>query len=144
MTLSSILGLGHNRNNHLNTRQLDILLLLFELLPLYFFKAIEMTALTEHRSFLSDILTRQYERRRLIDPGHTFLPQPSVTGHTPRDDTFGEASGQAVAGPSKRRIVNYVQEEETVRNDLSGWYVQSGEFGSNYIHGAAEKEICEE
>lgn len=103
-----------------------------------------MAALTEHRSFLSDILTRQYDRRKLIDPGYTFPSQPSVTGYSPRLDNGNDDDRQPVAGPSKRRIVNYVQEEETVRNDLSGWYVQSGEFGSNHIHGAAEHEICEE
>jgi mRNA (2'-O-methyladenosine-N6-)-methyltransferase len=40
--------------------------------------------------------------------------------------------------------VNYVEEEETVRNDLTERYVQSGEFGSNYILGAGDTEICEE
>jgi mRNA (2'-O-methyladenosine-N6-)-methyltransferase len=100
-----------------------------------------MAALIEHRSFLSDILSRQYDRRRLIDPDHAFQSQPAVTGYLPRQDDLRD---EMVAGPSKRRIVNYVKEEETVRNDLSGWYVQSGEFGSNHIHGAAEHEICEE
>ena len=104
-----------------------------------------MTALAEHRSFLSHILTRQYDRRKLIDPTHAFQQQPSITGYSARhDDSRDVDDGQPVAGPSKRSIVNYVQEEETVRNDLSGWYVQSGEFGSNHIHGADEHEICEE
>lgn len=105
-----------------------------------------MTTLVQHRSFLSDILTRQHDRRRHIDPGHTFDPQPEITGYEPG---HGIASGSGEdgtgeAGPSKRHITNYVSEEETVRNDLSGLYVQSGEFGSNHIFGANDKEICEE
>lgn len=95
-----------------------------------------MTTVSDHRSFLSDVLTRQYDRRRLIDPGYDFPPQPDITGYDP--------PASATAGPSKRHVINYIEEEETVRNDLSGRYVQSGEFGSNYILGAADDEICEE
>lgn len=95
-----------------------------------------MTALIEHRAFLSDILSRQHDRRAAIDPDHDFPLQPEITGY--------DHPTPAQAGPSKRHVVNYIEEEETVRNDLSGWYVQSGEFGSNHISGAADSEICEE
>lgn len=101
-------------------------------------------AIAAHRSFLADVLRRQRDRRQrdrrqLIDPTFAFKPQPHITGHhaRPNSDTPG-------AGPSKRNVVNYVEEEETVRNDLSGWYVQSGQYGSNHIFGAGDHEICEE
>lgn len=50
----------------------------------------------------------------------------------------------AEAGPSKLKVVNYVSEEETVRNDYPAWYGVSGRWGSEYVHGAAAPEICEE
>jgi mRNA (2'-O-methyladenosine-N6-)-methyltransferase len=95
-----------------------------------------MTSLTAHRSFLAETLARQSTRREIIDTTHAWLPQPVVRGHS--------SSDHAEAGPSKRNVINYVPEEETVRNDLTERYVSSGEFGSNYILGAADKEICEE
>jgi hypothetical protein len=96
-----------------------------------------MTALAAHRAFLSDTLARQAERRTTIDPTYTYIPQPEIRGH-------GATALTSDAGPSKRNVPNYVEREETVRNDLSERYIESGEFGSNYILGAADQEICEE
>lgn len=98
----------------------------------------EMTALAAHQAYLTEVLDRQSARRRLIDSSHTFPQQPEIKGWTPRPYENAEA------GPSKRNVVNYVEEEETVRNDLTERYVRSGEFGSNYILGASDREICEE
>ena len=95
-----------------------------------------MTTLSSHRAFLADTLSRQSARRDLIDPTFQYNAQPVIRGHI--------HSTNAEAGPSKRNIPNYVPEEETIRNDLTERYVQTGEFGSNYIQGAAEGEICEE
>ena len=95
-----------------------------------------MTTLSSHRAFLADSLSRQAARRNLIDPGYPYTAQPVIRGHT--------QAPNAEAGPSKRNIPNYVPEEETIRNDLTERYIQTGEFGSNYIQGAEEKEICEE
>jgi hypothetical protein len=95
-----------------------------------------MTTLSTHRALLADTLARQSARRILIDPTFTYAPQPQIKGYTPTPN--------AEAGPSKRNITNYIQEEETIRNDLTERYIQSGEFGSNYIQGAGDGEICEE
>jgi hypothetical protein len=96
-----------------------------------------MTALAAHRAFLSDSLARQAQRRIVIDPTYAYIPQPEIRGHTP-------SARPSEAGPSKRNVPNYIEREETVRNDLSERYIESGEFGSNYILGAADREICEE
>lgn len=96
-----------------------------------------MTSLDTHRAFLADTLGRQAARRKIVDPVYTYDPQPDVRGHV-------AIPTSAEAGPSKRNIPNYVPEEETIRNDLTERYIQSGEFGSNYILGAGEGEICEE
>jgi hypothetical protein len=98
----------------------------------------QMTALAAHQAYLAQVLDRQSIRRSLVDPNHTFPLQQEVKGYLPR------LHQNAEAGPSKRHVVNYVEEEETVRNDLAERYVQSGEFGSNYILGASAQEICEE
>ncbi|WVF71216.1 hypothetical protein IAT40_006016 [Kwoniella sp. CBS 6097] len=117
-----------------------------------------MAALVEHHSFLQDILNRQAERRSLIDPSSSSTsapaPQPQLSilqqardytrtsSAVPRPKPSSEAKSEA--GPSKSNVVNYVAEEETIRNDLPGWFGTSGEFGSNYILGAKDEEICEE
>ena len=95
-----------------------------------------MSTLSSHRAFLADTLGRQAARRNLIDPTFPYTAQPVISGHI--------QTTNAEAGPSKRNIPNYIPEEETIRNDLTERYIQTGEFGSNYIQGAAEGEICEE
>lgn len=95
-----------------------------------------MSTLSSHRAFLADTLSRQSARRNLIDPTYSYIPQPEIRGYT--------LPINAEAGPSKRNVPNYVSEEETIRNDLTERYIQSGEFGSNYIQGAEDDEICEE
>jgi hypothetical protein len=95
-----------------------------------------MTTLSSHRAFLADTLSRQSARRDLIDPTFQYNAQPEIRGHI--------YTTNAEAGPSKRNIPNYIPEEETIRNDLTERYIQTGEFGSNHIQGAAEGEICEE
>ena len=99
--------------------------------------AMTMTTLETHRAFLADALSRQSARRQIIDPTYPYTPLPEIWGH-------GPVAADAEAGPSKRNIPNYVPEEETIRNDLTERYIESGEFGSNYILGAEESEICEE
>jgi hypothetical protein len=95
-----------------------------------------MTTLSSHRAFLADTLNRQTARRNLIDSTFPYTAQPEIRGHI---HPFN-----AEAGPGKRNIPNYIPEEETIRNDLTERYINTGEFGSNYIQGAAEGEICEE
>ncbi|WVR09721.1 hypothetical protein IAU60_006797 [Kwoniella sp. DSM 27419] len=100
-----------------------------------------MTALVEHRTFLDDILNRQAKRRSLIDPGHVFPAAPTLTE---RPDVASNTLKGAAVEASKDSVVNYIAEEETVRNDHTAWYGASGEFGSNYVLGAKEGQICEE
>jgi hypothetical protein len=106
------------------------------LLPLRPFQPKRMAALTVHRAFLNDILSRQSSRRALIDPTHTFRSQPTANHHVP--------ILEETAQPSKANVVNYVSGEETIRNDYAARYGASGEFGSNHILGAGDHEICEE
>lgn len=101
-----------------------------------------MTAIAAHRSFLADIQARQSARRAAIDPSYSWTTQPNLN------------HGNAVAGPSgtwkgvdyisKANVANYIPEEESVRNDYAAWYGASGEWGSNFVLGADEGQVCEE
>jgi mRNA (2'-O-methyladenosine-N6-)-methyltransferase len=100
-----------------------------------------MSALVDHRTYLSDVLARQVERRRLADPGHEYAAQPALA----------YASSQPTAGPSntskgktKANVVNYIGAEEAVRNDYAAWYGVSGEYPTNHVLGAGDDEICDE
>lgn len=106
-----------------------------------------MAALAEHRAFLNSILDRQAERRRLIDPDTVFPTQPVICGRIPRAISHtasyndeGEGEGRA----SKDTVVNYVKEEETIRNDYCEWYGATCECGSGFIMGAEGEDICSE
>ncbi|KAK8864626.1 hypothetical protein IAR55_001876 [Kwoniella newhampshirensis] len=129
-----------------------------------------MTALVEHRAFLTKILDRQASRRKSVDPHKVFAPAPSLAGQSRPPLTSTSSASELIdsasaseAGPSrlaaagssnvrvgddkgasKDNVVNYVEEEETIRNDYSGWYGVTGEFGSNFVMGAEDEEICEE
>lgn len=98
-----------------------------------------MAALSAHRSFLSDILARQAERRSVIDPSYAFptAPEVSESGPSRRPPTTTGTN-------TKLNVANYITAEETVRNDYCEWYGASGEWGSNYILGAEPDQICEE
>lgn len=103
-----------------------------------------MTALTDHRSYLTDVLARQAARRTAADPAHTYAPQPVVNAsHLPPSPPSSEPEA-GPSRPSKTNVVNYVPAEEAVRNDYAAWYGVSGEFPSNHVLGAGEKEVCEE
>jgi mRNA (2'-O-methyladenosine-N6-)-methyltransferase len=97
-----------------------------------------MAALTAHRAFLGDVLARQAERRKLVDKAHTFPAAPTVSEAGP------SRPRAPVASNSKLNVANYVVAEETVRNDYCEWYGVSGEWGSNYVLGVGQEEICEE
>lgn len=99
-----------------------------------------MTTVAAHRDFLASVQERQARRRRLIDASHAFPSLPPIAGRK----TSAPLETNAEAGPSKLNVVNYVPEEETVRNDYCAWYGASGRWGSEYIKGAADNEICEE
>lgn len=118
-----------------------------------------MTALSQHRNYLQDVLARQVRRRLTvdaasasIDAAHTSArvwdPQPVIAGPSRarhEDEDKGDAGAGGSAGtPSKMRVANYVPEEETVRNDYTAWYGASGEWGSNFVLGAEPERVCEE
>ena len=97
-----------------------------------------VTTLLDHQTFLQDVLARQTKRRQAVtacQPSHSFKPQPELSAAEEITD---------IGQPSKSNVVNYVPEEETIRNDYAAWYGVSGEVGANYILGAADHEICEE
>ena len=97
-----------------------------------------MAALVAHRSFLNDVLDRQSQRRAEIDPSHSFPAQPSISSSSKRPPPSD------LDVKTKANVVNYVQEEETIRNDYTTWYGVSGQVGTNFILGANDGEICEE
>lgn len=127
-------------------------------------------AISEHRSFLTSVLARQKRRRIEIDPAREWPTPPKLaTSSRHRDTTVNvgeedeeENVDKQVVGPSsssrsivrrlpptidyasKSNVVNYVTEEESVRNDYADWYGVSGEWGSNYVLGAEDERICEE
>lgn len=101
---------------------------------------------SSHRGFLSDILAKQAARRELIDPEASigWTPQPAISSSpsTATDPSQVDTDGNGVT--SKANVVNYIEAEETIRNDLCEWYTLTGEFGGNYIHGTGDDQICEE
>lgn len=106
-----------------------------------------MAAIAEHRSFLADIQARQAARRAAADSSLDWQPQPML-------NAFGNGGQNAQAGPSgtskgvdyisKLNVANYIPEEESVRNDYAAWYGASGQWGSNFVLGAEERQVCEE
>nr|XP_018263032.1 uncharacterized protein I303_04522 [Kwoniella dejecticola CBS 10117]OBR85190.1 hypothetical protein I303_04522 [Kwoniella dejecticola CBS 10117] len=115
------------------------------------------TAISRHQTFLDDIISRQSKRRKLIDPSYTFPNLPILSSSpfsspTPGNDALDQSTALNVGSPSKAKekekenVVNYVKEEETIRNDYSAWFGRSGSgrLPSIYILGAKDQEICEE
>nr|XP_019046613.1 hypothetical protein I302_05363 [Kwoniella bestiolae CBS 10118]OCF25543.1 hypothetical protein I302_05363 [Kwoniella bestiolae CBS 10118] len=102
------------------------------------------TALSSHSTFLQDILDRQTKRRKLIDPSHTFPAQVEIRSLANSRHATDIVHEDNV--PSKEKVLNYVKEEDTVRNDYAAWFGRGGreEVGSNFILGAKDEEICEE
>ncbi|ORX35678.1 MT-A70-domain-containing protein [Kockovaella imperatae] len=106
-----------------------------------------MTAVSvgDHQSYLRDVLARQARRRLKVAPEHSYSPQPTISGSGPSDKMAGLGEpGPSSAKATKSNVVNYVPEEETIRNDYTAWYGVSGQVGANYILGARDHEICEE
>jgi len=106
-----------------------------------------MTALQAHQQYLTTILERQKRRRKAIDPEHAFPPQVQLSTSTssPKPSSRVNAGESETTGSiDKDHVINYVQAEETIRNDYTAWYTASGIPGSDYILGARDHEICEE
>ncbi|WWC69941.1 uncharacterized protein I206_103885 [Kwoniella pini CBS 10737] len=105
--------------------------------------------ISSHRDFLNDILLKQRNRRKLIDPEYNF-PVPHNLSRKSQDDSSAvqdqhDAQEEEENGViSKDNVLNYIKEEETIRNDYCNWFGKSNELPSNYILGSKDEEICEE
>lgn len=97
-----------------------------------------MFDLKAHANFLDGVLERQRRRRQAIDPTHHFPPSPTL------DERPGNLAGEPGEAHSKENVINYLADEETVRNDYTAGYNCSGVPGSDYILGAKDTTICEE
>jgi hypothetical protein len=104
-----------------------------------------MTTLQAHQQYLTTILERQKRRRKDIDPKHDFPPQVQLhTANSAPESSSSTVKLGTDGSADKSHVVNYVQAEETIRNDYTAWYTASGIPGSDYILGAQDHEICEE
>ena len=99
-----------------------------------------MFDLRAHAEFLDGVLERQKRRRKVIAPDHLFPPAPTL--HNRQGSSL--LTGEANETESKENVINYLADEETVRNDYTAWYNRSGIPGSDYILGANDTNICEE
>lgn len=101
-----------------------------------------MTAIASHQSFLAETQKRQAARRAVIDLAYAWQSLPILNSGNAHAGPSG--TSKAVDYISKVNVANYVPEEESVRNDYAAWYGASGQWGSNFVLGADEGQICEE
>jgi hypothetical protein len=131
--------------------------------------ASQTTELLAAHSTLSQRVRSQQRTRRQILQSNSYevdfpeIPTPPRTPtpslNSERDDAGpsihvssparqAESSKRANLPPDKkarmRKYRNYVPEEETIRNDYSQHYVDSGEWPQNWILGAALEDRFEE
>ncbi|KAG7087584.1 hypothetical protein E1B28_013538 [Marasmius oreades] len=129
--------------------------------------------LSVHSALISRIRQSQRTHRRLLQNLHSdaselndlinlpFIPSPPrspspshsnssppISPTEPRADRNRQRQDRADLPPSKRarsaHYKNYVPEEETIRNDYSQHYVDSGEWPQNYVLGAEVEKRFEE
>ncbi|KAH8834020.1 hypothetical protein DL96DRAFT_1579169 [Flagelloscypha sp. PMI_526] len=119
--------------------------------------------LAEHSAFMDKIREAQKARRRLL---HTLESPPrelfqlpllpaSNPSKTPELDSpppspipaWSPPDRPNLPPPKRARVAkyrNYVPEEETIRNDYSQHYVDSGEWPQNFVIGAEPEKRFEE
>ena len=115
--------------------------------------------LASHSALISRIRQSQLNHRRqlraLPSPPHELLrlplipsPAASPSPSPPSSPKEGLKPLRADLPPAKRarvaRYVNYVPEEETIRNDYSQQYVDGGEWPQNWVLGAEPENRFEE
>jgi hypothetical protein len=117
--------------------------------------------LTAHSVLINNIrLSQQHHRRQLHQlhsPPHELLklpliltPPPSPPSDSPPTSPVSKTQQSLRTDllPTKRarvsRYSNYVPEEETIRNDYSQRYVDSGEWPQNWVLGAEPEHRFEE
>ncbi|KAG5735578.1 Methyltransferase-like protein 14 [Termitomyces sp. T112] len=118
--------------------------------------------LASHRVLITNIQLSQQNHRRLLQRLHSppqellnlpLIPSPPPT---PRSDSSPPTTPETEPcelqrtdlPPAKRarltRYTNYVPEEETIRNDYSQRYVDTGEWPQNWVLGAEPEHRFEE
>jgi mRNA (2'-O-methyladenosine-N6-)-methyltransferase len=117
--------------------------------------------LATHSMLINNVrLSQQYHRRQLHllhSPPHELLklplistPPPSPPSDSPPTSPVSKTQQplRTELPPAKRarvsRFANYVPEEETIRNDYSQRYVDSGEWSQNWVLGAEPEHRFEE
>ena len=117
--------------------------------------------LTSHRELLTHVRNSQRNHRRqllsLPSPPNDLLDIPTINSPAPSPLPSPPSSPQPShrtrqqrtdLPPAKRarlaRYANYVPEEETIRNDYSQRYVDSGEWPQNRVLGAEPSRRFEE
>lgn len=149
------------------TRDLQALSTLLPTLLIYsYLVAMESTEelLRTHTALTARVRTFQREHRRtlsnLSSPPESLLalplipaPSPPLPNTPPRRATSATSQQtQRIVRPEipagKRakvaRYTNYVPEEETIRNDYSQRYVDTGEWSQNWVLGAEPERRFEE
>ena len=118
--------------------------------------------LAAHSALINNVrLAQQHHRRQLHlvhSPPHELLKLPLIptpppsppTNHLPPPSPIpkSQQSLRTDLPPVKRarvaRYTNYVPEEETIRNDYSQRYVDSGDWPQNWVLGAEPERRFEE
>jgi hypothetical protein len=124
--------------------------------------------LSAHSALLSNLRTKQQQQRRQLHslqppPNEVLrlplLPSPSPSPPPPDEDNEQHHEEGSSTSPPKRvlradlppikraralRYLNYIPEEETIRNDYSQRYVDSGEWPQNWVLGAEPERRFEE
>jgi hypothetical protein len=120
-----------------------------------------MTALlASHASVLAKARSAQKNRCSILedlgyDAAFTPIPSPSTSRSPSPSEELSPAliqsrfnAARSDLPPVKRaraaRYINYVPEEETIRNDYSQHYVDSGDWPQNWVLGAELENRFEE
>jgi mRNA (2'-O-methyladenosine-N6-)-methyltransferase len=117
--------------------------------------------LAEHAALISRIRTTQKQHRRSlhsIQPTpHELLGLPMIPSRSPSPEPEDESPPPSpqrnpllrpdlsiIKKARATRYINYVPEEETIRNDYSQRYVDGGEWPQNWVLGAEPEHRFEE
>lgn len=118
--------------------------------------------LAAHQNLIQRVRSQQKTRRQILEdngfevdfpeiPSPSRSPPPEALSDSTTSSPsrkVGESSLRADLPPEKKarmkRYRNYIPEEETIRNDYSQHYVDSGEWPQNWILGAAPEERFDE
>jgi mRNA (2'-O-methyladenosine-N6-)-methyltransferase len=110
--------------------------------------------LSLHASLTARARAAQLQRRQLLDEleyetdDFVVIPSPAPSPPPTTKEPVIASSLRTDLPPAKRarlaKYRNYVPEEETIRNDYSQHYVDSGEWPQNWVLGAEPENRFEE